>query len=304
MNFNVEPWERPPDAVRGAVRDGLTDVIEIGPVNWHGAQTLVSLHLLRLVSGEMIPFFHPHASGVNFVHFAYGSGPFGVLNDVRALRSCVDGLNKADRFGFARPFIVGDGLAMARADSLAWMHVAKGDGFRSPRYVDSTEFSAPFDALSEPSARVFDWLSRQWQDADSEARFAWAWKDKSAQQRDAYLQQTVPRWGELLELTRFIARVCELPPQFAWVLQSEDSGHPPALRARLAPWSELLLGHFFPIAPLTADAAQCFREFLDKQSGYTRIRGETCTAHQQLEARLHLRAWLQRNAPEELHLVQ
>lgn len=305
MNFKVETWERPPDAVRAAVRDGLTDAIEIGPLDWHGQKTTVSVRLLRLVSGEAMPFFHPHASGVNFVRLQIGPGTPLVINDMRALRSCVKALTESHRFYFARPFIVGDHLALTSSNaSIKWFKVTREEGFRSPRSVEEVAFSTPFDAFTEPSASVFDWLARQYRDEGSEARFALAWMNKSRQQRDAYLEQTVPRLGELRELMRCIACVCELSPRVSWILQRPNSPSAPVLPAQLAPWSAFLVEHFFPFEPMTIDAPQCLREFLKWQSDHAGVDGETRTAHEQLEARFYLRDWLRNNAPDQMHLVQ
>ncbi len=62
MNFNIEPWELPPDADAG--RSSVP--IEFGPVEWNGGPTMISARTVPTKSRQSLAFFHPHASEINY----------------------------------------------------------------------------------------------------------------------------------------------------------------------------------------------------------------------------------------------
>lgn len=294
MNFELEPWEIPP----GADASNLSVPIEFGPVEWNGEQTMISARTVPTKSRQSLAYFRPHAVEMNFV-LMQGQRPnvFESIN-VGKLERVVKRAIKGQDFRFARLFYYRGQRALLTQRETVWTAP------ETPREFD-TEFELPFGWLEKSSELVLDWLEQQWQRPDSDLRFSWEWNQKTPEQRHHYLTIQVDRWRELFDLMHAIACVEALPIQTRWILDHVDAhNHAPELLASLQPWRELLGEHFLPFKPFPVSAPFCLRLYFSFISSHIQVKGAEVSAHQQLEAKLFLRDWLQRHAPNKLHLIQ
>lgn len=295
MEFKIETWEVPP----GVDANQMTVPIEFGPVEWNGAQTLISARWLELPSGEALAFFRPHMGGMNFVVTREDGTALPVAKkhvNSKRLGQIVRAAPEERQSYFGRIFYC-EGECLTFRDGCG--HWSSQDFWQKEKPL-----RIPFDAMTEPSSRVFGWLQNQWRDANSQVRFSWEWARKSESQRDDWLGDVVPHWRELGQLMRAVAISVQLPPGARWILDHFDShNHTPELLARLQPWRELLIKHFVPFSPLPDSYPQFLRDYFRFASGHVEVVGETTSAHQRLEAQLHLRQWLRQHAPDRLDLL-
>ena len=291
--FALEPWEVPPhvDASKKPVR------ADFAPVEWSGEKTFVSALGMRLQSREVVAFFHPINVEANFaVLKGQALCPFSPQLDSGKLERIVRKAIKGDEFSFGRLFHIEGQTCLLRANETAWVAPRK-------QQFDSV-FSFPFDVLTEPSSRVFDWLQTQWKTSDSEVRFSWEWNRKTSTERHTFLEEHVPRWRELFDVMRAAAIVAGLPESATWILDHVDThNHSLELLARLKPWRELLITHFLPCAPFPDSAPECLRDYFRFISNHVSVQGEESTQHERIEGHLRLREWLQHNAPDRMDLL-
>lgn len=294
MNFEIEIWEVPP----GADANNLSVPIEFGPIDWNGEMAMISARWLELDSGEALAFFRPHESGINFVV----TSERGLLYQ-RHKRINSKTLGERARFGMEKRefrcgrlfYCGGEGLLIAGTQA-HWIGQQNFWQMEAPLTV-------AFDSQTEPSASAFDWIQKQWANPNSEIRISWEWNRKNERQREDWLGTIVPRWSELHDLMRAVSCVAELPVGQHWILDHVDThNHAPALLERLRPWRELLEAQFW-FEPLPEFYPQFLREYFRCASGHIQVEGVEFSAHEQLEAKLYLRDWLQQNAPTHLHLV-
>ncbi len=292
-DFLLESWEVP----RNADTSKKLLWADFGPVEWNSEKTLVAALGVRLQSGAVVAFFYPEGVEANFaVLISQSLCPFNARLDGGKLERVVRKAIRGEEFSFGRFFHLEGQTCLMRASETSWV---------APRKQQSDSvFSLPFDVLADPSARVFDWLQTQWNISNSEVRFSWEWNRKSPSQRQTFLEEHVPRWRELSEMMRFAAIVEELPSEALWILDHVDTyNHSPDLLARLKPWRELLCAHFLPFEPFPVSAPECLRDYFAFISNHVSVVGQPLTRHERLEARLHLREWLERNAPERMELL-
>ena len=295
MNFNVEAWEVPP----GADANNLSVPIEFGPVEWNGAQTRISVRRLQLEAGAALAFFRPHNGQMNYVVTHGNDAPVPVTEkhgNSKTLGLIVRAALYGEQAHFGRLFYCHGERLIFREERSYW---------ESPDFWQREHpIVIPFDMRTEPSRQVFDWLQTQWNDTDSDLRIAWEWNRKSEPEQNLWLGTIVLRWNELHDLMRAVACVAELPTGTRWMLVHIDThNHSPELLARLQPWRELLQAHF-SFEPLPNSYPEFLREYFQMASSHVQVEGAEVSAHQQLEAKLYLRDWLQRHAPEHLHLIQ
>ena len=295
MNFELEPWEVPP----GADAENLSVPIEFGPVEWNGEETMISARWLELESGEALAFFRPHCNEINYV-VTRGDGIelFRAKKHInsKTLGNVVRVAPYSGQFYFGRLFYCHGEYLIFREGHGYW----EAEDF----WQRESPLEIPFDAMTEPSIHVFDWLQAQWNDENSEVRFSWEWNRKIEPEQNRWLGTIVPRWNELHDLIRAVACIAALPTGARWFLDFVDThNHAPALLERLHPWRELLKSHF-SFEPLPNSYPKFLRRYFQMASSHVQVTGQELTAHQQLEAKLYLRDWLRRNAPEQLHLIQ
>jgi hypothetical protein len=290
--FRLEPWELPPN------KDSRkrTLVLEIGHVTWNGEETAISVRTMPLLSREVLILFRPHNTEANFmVSSGHTICPFEMQIGEGKLERIVHRAIKGNEFSFRRAFYLKEQLCLMSTTDSVWV--------TPPNQSDSV-FTLPFDAMTEPSSRIFSWLEQEWDKPDSEVRFSWQWSHKNSQERHEYLEELVPGWRELFELMRAAARVAELPECARWILDHVDTYNQPLkLLARLQPWKELLRLHFIPFEPFPESAPECLQDYFAFISNHVSVVGESTSNHERLEARHHLRNWLQRNAPERVDLL-
>ena len=295
MNFKIESWEVPP----GANAENLSVPIEFGPIEWNGEQTLISARWLELSSGEALAFFRPHKMKINYVVTREDKTPLYVANkhvNSKTLGQTVRAALHQEQSYFGRLFYCHGECLIFQKGRGHW----EFDDF----WQREMPLEIPFDATTEPSIHVFDWLQTQWNDANSEVRIAWEWNRKSDSEQNLWLGTIVPRWNELHELMRAVACIAELPKGARWILGFADThNHLPTLIARLQPWNELLEARF-SFEPLPESYPQFLREYFQMAASHVQVTGQELTAHEQLEARLYLRDWLRIHAPDHLHLIQ
>lgn len=203
--------------------------------------------------------------------------PFNAQLDSGKLERVVRKALKREEFSFGRMFHIEGQTCLVRRNETVWV---------APRSQQlGSVFGFPFDALIEPSAHVFDWLRGEWNNLDSEVRFAWEWNRQTSSERHQFLEECVPRWRELFEVMRAAAIVEELPENANWILDHVDMrNHSPELLARLKPWRELLTSHFLPFEPFPDSAPECLRDYFQFISTHVSVEGENATLHEQLEA--------------------
>ena len=296
MNFRLEAWEVPPDADAS----NLSVPIEFGPIEWQGAPTMISARWLELPSGEALAFFHAHSCAMNFV-VTLGDG-----TTLIRLRKHINSKNLGNivrialhggRFHFGRLFYCG-GEALVLGNEKA--HWSASDDFFQREFA----LVLPFDAQNEPSTNIWHWLQEQWHDLNSAVRLSWEWSRKNDLEKVQFFDSIVPRWREVHDLMNAVAITVELPVGAHWILDHVDThNQTPELLGRLQPWREIFIAQFsFELLP--DSYPQFLREYFRVASAHVQVVGQAATAHQQLEARLFLRDWLQRHAPDHLHLVQ
>lgn len=134
-------------------------------------------------------------------------------------------------------------------------------------------------------------------------RFAWEWNRKDFGERNQWLNEMVPGWKELGQLMHAVATIVGLTPEQMWILDDLITfDYSPEQLASLGSWSEVLQTHF-SFEPLPDSYPQFQREYFNIELRNLKVKGAESSAHQQLEARLYLRNWLQQNAPEHLDLL-
>ena len=295
MNFEIEKWEVPP----GADTENLSVPIEFGPVEWNGAQTMISARWLELDSGEALAFFRPHCGAINYVvTHSEGIALYWVRKHINSknLGELVRLAMAGGKFYNGRMFYCANKLLITQGSRYYW---SASQDFYQKEYP----LQLPFNSTDKPSAYIFDWLQEQWNDENSEVRFSWEWNRKTEPEQNRWLGTIVPRWNELHDLMRAISCIAELPSGKRWILDHVDThNHAPELLARLQPWRELFKSRF-SFEPLPESYPQFLREYFQMASSHVQIEGGNFSAHQQIEARLLLRDWLQRNAPDHLDLI-
>lgn len=296
MNFRLEPWEIPP----GANANNLSVPIEFGPLEWNGEQTMISARWLELDSGEALAFFRPHEGEINYVvtdifghslHRAQKRINNKILGQMTRL-----GISNG-KFGYGRLFYCGGEPLIMRDRNYFWERA------QDP-YQALFPLAPPFDSTNKDSTDIFGWIEKQWTDENSELQLSWKWNRKSTREREDWLGTIVPHWNELHDLMRAVACLIELPKGANWLLTHFDThNHAPELLESLQPWRELLKTHF-SFDPLPKFYPEFLRQYFQSASAHVQVQGVENSAHEQLEAKLYLRNWLENNAPEHLHLVQ
>ncbi len=295
MNFRLEPWEIPPNADAS----NLSVPIEFGPVEWNKRQTMISARWLELESGEALAFFRPHCDAINYAVTREDKTPHYVANkhvNSKNLGQTVRVALHQEQFYFGRPFYCHGECLIFREGRGHW----EFDDF----WQRETPLEIPFDTMTEPSIHVFDWLQTQWNDVNSEVRIAWEWNRKTEIEQNLWLGTIVPRWNELHDLMRAVACVAELPTGERWIMNHFDTDiHSPELLGRLQLLRKLFHESFW-FESLPESYPEFLREYFQMAARHVQVKGVEFSAHQQLEAKIYLRDWLQRHAPEFSHLVK
>ena len=296
MLFELEPWEIPPDADIA----NWSVPIEFGSIEWQGAQTMVSARWLELSSGEASAFFRAHATGINYV-VTYAKTALHRRKkriNSKALGELVrEATGDGNAHSCGRLFYCAGEPLIARGSNYHWSNSLD-------MWLEMYPSEFPFDATDKPSADIYDWLQKQWRDLDSEVRLSWEWSRKNDEGQTQFFDPIFPLWRELHDLMNAVAITVELPKGTRWILNHVDThNHAPEMLAHLQPWRELFMAQF-SFEPLAKSYPQFLREYFQSASSHVQVVGRDATAHEQVEARLFLRDWLQRNAPEHLYLIQ
>ena len=299
MDFKIEAWEVPP----GADVSRASEPIEFGPIEWNGAETMISTRTVKVADRHEMVFFRPHCGSINFIILAkWAMCPhyrhyLRREKNLSELQQIIEESIQTDTFRFGRPFYVADQFCI----------FSRGKFFWSRReFFFELPFSAPEIVGKFPSFQIFQWIFQQWKNPNSEVRNAGEWSRKTEAERRRYIETNVPHWQELVNLTRALVRAEEVRVGVPWSLRMpiNSSGYSAETLARLQLWRELLKSKFFPFGPFPESSPQFLSEYFEFVSTHFLLEGEDCSGHEQLEAKLHLRAWLQQHAPEHLHLVQ
>ena len=299
MNFKLEPWEIPP----GADANNLSVPIEFGPIDWNGVQTMISARTVEIPTTRNLKWnlalVHPHSTKTNFMPLMkYTIIPNRILSfHISELENIIIKRIKESPDRFGRTFYVAEQLCIVSQNKFLWS--------QKSIFFDSS-FSTPEDMCKEPSLTVFQWLSQEWKNPDSEVRYAWEWSRKAETERRQYLKDNVPRWEELINLMRAIVCIEKLPKDAPWSLEGPINRQKYSAEALVRShfWRELLKDKFIPFEPFPDSSPQCLNDYLKAVPNRIVMRGFEFSAHEQLEAKLYLRDWLQRNAREHLYLVQ
>lgn len=170
--------------------------------------------------------------------------------------------------------------------------------------------------LLEPLPLVENELWREWQNTESDARFAWNWARWSYHERLSRLCNSIVDTSELSPLMKAILQ-CSLTlwdsgPAWIWGLPRDPTQHtrlynPGFVKSASHPpdvlrWQECLYAYFVPaLRQDWLDSHRCARKFWNEQRELARVQvDEPPTSHERLEARLQLRQWLEQNAPEQI----
>lgn len=298
MNFEIEEWEIPP----GADASNLSVPIEFGPVEWNGAETIISARTVKVADRHEMVFFRPHCGSTNFIILAkwamcpYYRHYLRRKKNPNELQQIIEESIQVDSLRFGRSFYVADQFCIFSRSKFFWS--------RRDIFFDLS-FSTPEIIGNYPSPQIFQWVSQQWQNPNSDVRYAWEWSRKTEAERRQYIEDNVPHWRELMNLTRALVIVEKVPRDLPWSLKMpiNSSGYSEETLARLQLWRELLKDRFFPFEPFSESSPQCLNDYFEFISTRFLVKGEDYSAHQQLEARLYLRDWLQCNAPDHLHLI-
>lgn len=292
MNFRLEPWES-----SSTDKDNKAVSVEFGPVNWKGQNVMASARW-RHLSWITWAFVRFHRSDINYVIvWKKRVYPIEKTDDEileRIARQAVAG----EEFQLGRIFYLRSAHCLITPTEVFWIK-------QSATTREVTEFCLPDEVREGNSAYVFQWLQQQWQQLDSEVRFAWEWNRKNIQQQQQYFFETLPRWRELSELMTAVASAIQIPSEQIWTLNHVDSSAQfSEVQEQLENWSTLFVAHFLPFAPLPLSEPKCLRDSLQFAADHIHVKGTETSAHQQLEAKLFLRDWLIRNASDHLHLIQ
>ena len=301
MNFRLESWEVPPDAQISDVQASNSLIA------WRGRPTPMALRVLRFdAKTEWIVFRPQDESATNYLACLRR---VGMPTRPGHIRRALDVLPFALRWDFwpGRYFVLHRRYCFVNQDECGWLG---DDGNELAR------FDWPFEFFDTPAPVIFAWLQAQWQQSDSPVRQAFEWSQWNEATRARRLPNWVLVWGEIQALMKAVA--CydqQLTADTTWTLGDantpsivEKTARYPSfyhveLATRLQRWSELFNRHFFPLA-LNDDTPLFVRDVVAQHATTLRVKGEDSSAHQKLEGALYLRAWLARNAPEQLSLIR
>ena len=297
--FDLQPWEVPPDA-----RARQMGPQTLGPFPWQGAPTRMDARPLLRDNGSALLFFCPQNSAINFA-VARGEAPADFAGNINAAKMArvIERALRDQEFGFGRLFYLGGHACFLTQGEARWL--APQIRFRTRPDERNPRFDLPPNLAAQDSARVFAWLEGQWNDAGSQVRFAWEWNRKTYAEKHEFLRAQFPRLRETLDLMRAIAQALAMGANTRWLFSapgvSVSTGD--LHREKLAAWARLLERHFAPFETLLSAEAHCLRDYSTFLDEHLCADGGESSFHQQLEARLFVRDWLARHAPDQLHLL-
>ena len=175
-----------------------------------------------------------------------------------------------------------------------------------------------FEAEFDRNQSEFNIITRALETPGSFARFAWLWLRSNPAQRDALWNAQLAKRAELKQLMTWILWCCAELWQMAealgikydyhdwqhnWYYNADSQGNwmltlSAAAEKWIEAWSAFLSSRFQP-THIVQIQSYIGSQSDDRELGQSPFISQP-SAHEQLEARLHLRDWLQRNAPEKL----
>ena len=293
-DFALESWEVPPGVDVGKAKT----FGPVGPFAWKGARMMFLLKLVPVDSTRSMVFFRANNQSKNYAVVSGGDTCQPTLlasqsppeKAVRVLKHVIG----SGEGCFGRVFYLEGELCVARKKSMGWL---KPVGYLA-------EFRVPFNPMAGQSVRVFEWLRKEWSKPKSEARFAYEWSRLDAEQTHEYYCQHVPHWREVHDLMRLVAQMEGLPEGQRWWHDHIELPDDPEREARFLSWGarfwEHYIGQYWSSKPFPSKSAKCLLESFETACYTANVKGTVTTAHERLEARLQLRDWLERNAPERM----
>lgn len=179
-----------------------------------------------------------------------------------------------------------------------------------------TPFSPSFSAFDVQGEQARELLLREWNDPNSDTRFAWEWPQWNDEERKLLCCGFKGDFSEMARVMRWVLTGAQtlweagsgwtwtIHPEFAsrgYVTNFSDSGRHLALS--LSAWQEWLFAYFAP--DWRADwmeSHECVQGFWRRIGALESVRmDEPPTMHERLESRLQLREWLQdKAAPDQI----
>jgi len=306
-DFELEAWEIPPGVDASQTSQA---VFASEMEQWKEGKAQMMLRSVPRSPSEMWVFFRPSdGSGINFLACESERG-----SPIRPVEFSRDFFRNRRYLFFALRHGSLPGRVFFLDDACVFINENEGGWFGK----ELAPFLLPFSHLEAPSKTIFDWIKEQKNDVNSEVRFALGWSNWDDETRAHHADGVLPEWRELRRLMRAVALLDpELNEGLVWHLGDEKcpSGvgdNPPhhllpfsydQLAARLQRWSEVFKPHFFPFPLLPENAPLVLQNYFADAANTLSVRGEGASAHQKLEARLQLRQWLERNAPDQIETM-
>ena len=294
--FKLEEWEVPP-GVNGAGAADAEPPLTCGPLRWKGGMTTFTLKLapVSLNSATCLIFFRANNSEKNYVIVSSGAicelslFPADISQD--DMKAALEEAIKGTRSSFGRLFYVQDEVCIVREKVACW--VVPSD--------QMVIFRVPFNPMAGPSSRMFSWLQQEWKRLNSEVRFAWSWKRFSLDEKHEFFCEHVDCWREVHAMMRWVAQLEGLPDGTRWWLDFVELPDLPAVEKRLLLWGEIVEMHYSWLFNWPPESAPlCLLDYFECAVCHINIYGAATSTHERLEARLKLREWLERNAPERM----
>ena len=227
------------------------------------------------------------------------------------LRSCLQRAFASGKLScaiiYALPDVAAPNLVLVESDVLYWCYGPDRSSFVPFHLMRSL----PADAQEARHQ-----LESAWQDRLSDARFAWDWANRTEHEHLYLLTGYAGASHELKQTMRRVLQASSALWQgesiWMWNLSAQEGELTGASRNfrgdddLLEPWNWWVRSHYFPdLAHHLRRNHPCVADLWEKRvRGIARVQVAAPTFHEQLEAKLWLRDWLQDKAsPEQVQVL-
>ncbi|MBW3637155.1 MAG: hypothetical protein KY445_11940 [Armatimonadetes bacterium] len=316
--FWLAEWEVPPNAV--VELSAPAEVL--GGLEWHGEKVDAKVRRVKVGPKTAWLFFQPqreNESNYLVVESGYFSRPINAhsweatAKGARVVRLAAEG----HQFSCARIFFLQspeeeplrEPVMLWRSGEMVWFDA---DFQNHVRFQPPTRASKISDW---DSPRLYRWLIKEWQNLDSELRFAHQWLDWSEEERRELLYRGSGGLNELIQVMEWALRCDPHIPNggtYSWYLEggSEDRFRDEdneihhdidihSFSPQLWALREFFIVHFFPLPALPmVKPPLCVQDFDELRRSHIVARVEKRTARERFEAASKLRQWLRGKVSE------
>ena len=329
-DFTLRAWELPPHckAPLVAPADATTEI------EWRGLKTEAIIRTVRIERGVFWVFFQlrdePLSNYVMRNQTSWPIKPWSWNNrpTTPELLRIVRIENEGRQLTSARFFYLREPQNAVAFFPFPDSEFVSEDGGWVDEYESLIDFKMRAATKAWDSPRLYDWLLKTWKKSNSEVHFSWQWSRWNHKYRHQWLYPEARGINELVQVMNWalqseptIGNDEEWRWYFDYDSRYDDSGDAdrfwPEEMASHTPWTnvdmrqtsprlwrlrQFFISYFLPLPPLRiTKPPSCVRDFDDLNRSEIMARRKAQTAHEQLEAALHLREWLQdKAAPEEI----